>query len=176
MAKKNKNTFQADVGKSPKRLWIGIAAAVVVIVAAVAGFFAWQANVIPFTMAGGDKQVIVLLRAPHDGAYTLQYTGNASITLKRLLPMIQGPTLNMDVEEVVVIHGGQEYVLDTDGYLPEAANIVLQADDTIDVRISYLGQTIGSNRLYGFRLRYDQNSSLKEVVMELEEYYMVYVE
>ncbi len=161
--------------ESTKRIpwgWlIGVALVIVV-----AGFVFWQSQGrVSFRMQDGEKQVLVLLRNRHDGHYTLEYTGSRPIRLREFYVMLAGEVLHMDVDAVTLRHKGQDYVVEA-GQLPPDANLVLQPGDTLEVTVTYLGQTLGTNYVYGFRMGYELNGRQQVYDLTLEFEYAVFVE
>ena len=106
----------------------------------------------PFVMIGGDEQLLVLLRNEKDGHYQVQYEGRSPAELNSLHVMLGGQILHVDIKEVTVIHDGQEITLEGNGRLPEGTQLILDPGDEFQVRVTYLGQTLGGNYMYGFRI------------------------
>ena len=108
----------------------------------------------PFIMMGGDEQLLVLLRNEKDGHYQVQYDGRNPAELNSLHVMLGGQILHVDIQQVVIVDNGQEVILEGNGTLPEGSQLILAPGDEIEVRVSYLGQTLGGNYMYGFRIGY----------------------
>ena len=108
----------------------------------------------PFAMMGGDEQLVVLLRGEKDGHYQVQYVGRNPAELNSLHVMLGGQILHVDIKQVIIIHNGQEVVLKGNGTLPEGRQIILNPGDEFEVRVTYLGQTLGGNYMYGFRIAF----------------------
>jgi hypothetical protein len=158
-------------------LWLGLGAAALVFTAV---FLAVRAlTAIPFTFVGGDKAPIVILRNPEDVHYQLQVSGDKPVRLTRLVPMIQtfqGQVLYVDVDGVKVTVGEREVTLETGGGVPDGTDLVLQPGDLVDITVTYFGQELGHNWVYGFRLGYLLNGRAFEEDLQIDEGYFVYVE
>ena len=111
----------------------------------------------PFAMMGGDEQLVVLLRSEKDGNYLVQYEGRNPAELNSLKVMLGGQILHVDVKEVVIVHNGQEVILEGNGTLPAGSTLNLDPGDEFEVRVTYLGQTLGGNYMYGFRIGYGED-------------------
>ena len=108
----------------------------------------------PFIMMGGDEQLLVLLRNEKDGHYQVQYDGRNPAELNSLHVMLGGQILHVDIKQVVIVHNGQEIILEGNGTLPEGSQLILAPGDEFEVQVTYLGQTLGGNYMYGFRIGY----------------------
>jgi hypothetical protein len=108
----------------------------------------------PFVMIGGDEQLVVLLRGEKDGQYQVKYEGRDPTELNSLHVMLGGQILHVDIKQVTIIHNEQEVVLEGNGKLPEGAQLPLNPGDEFEVQVTYLGQTLGGNYMYGFRIGY----------------------
>lgn len=106
----------------------------------------------PFVILGGDEQLLVLLRNENDGNYQVRYDGQESVELQSLHVMLGGQILHVDVKQVAITHNNQDVILEGDGTLPEGRQIIFAPDDEFNVRVTYLGQTLGGNYMYGFRI------------------------
>jgi hypothetical protein len=129
-----------------------------------------------FQIVGGEKSLLVLLRNEKSGEYTLRYVGRKPAQLESLKVMLGGEILHMDVMEVVVNHQGEEYVLSRVGKVPPGTAITLNPGDEFTVRVTFLGQTLGGNYLYGFRLGYSLDGRARTYDLMLEYEYAVFVE
>ena len=176
MSDKNKKTSasSAQTGLNPKTLfWVGIA---IVLVVAAAAVVVWRTTDSPFSLTKGDVNVMVVLRNTRTAEYTLTYEGKQPVTLERVLPMMQGPTLHTDVNEIQVQVGDQVYPVDNAGELVAEAPVVLGKGDSFQVRITFLGQSLGANVLYGFRLGYQEGGQSTTFDLILKDQYTVFVE
>ena len=108
----------------------------------------------PFTMMDGDEQLVVLLRGEKDGHYQAQYDGRNPAELNSLHVMLGGQILHVDIKQVTIIHNGQEVILEGNGTLPEGSQIIFEPGDEFEVRVTYLGRTLGGNYMYGLRIGY----------------------
>jgi len=106
----------------------------------------------PFAMVGGDEQLVVLLRNEKDGFYQVRYEGNEPSVLQSLVVMLGGQILHVDIAKVAIIQGENEVILQGDGRLPEGSQVRLNPDEEFEVRVTYHGQTLGGNYMYGFRI------------------------
>jgi hypothetical protein len=71
---------------------------------------------------------------------------------------------------VVLVKGDKEVVLEKTNVIPEGTQLTLQPGDIFDVKITFLGRTIGGNWLYGFRINYNDGggSETTELVLGFE--------
>ncbi|GAB4582062.1 MAG: hypothetical protein Fur0022_48150 [Anaerolineales bacterium] len=131
----------------------------------------WQRTAFPFKFASGDEQVIVLLRNTQDAEYELEFTGNEPINLQRVIIQLESNqlTLHVDVQQVTVIVGDQQVVMDDSGRTPEGTELLLQPGETFKVRVTYLGDTIGAHYIYGFRLGYESNGVYNEDTLNIND-------
>jgi hypothetical protein len=133
-------------------------------------------NPIPFVAMGGDEQLLVLLRNDKDGNYQVRYEGREPAELHSLKVMLGGQILHVDVKQVAVVHNDQEVILEGNGSLPEGSQIILAPDDEFDVRVTYLGQTLGGNYMYGFRIGYGDDPEAEPFDLIAEFDYAIIVE
>lgn len=167
---KGKKTSQSRSGKGVWRnAWLWVLVGVVGVLVIV--FFLWQSgNRQKFTLLDGDKQVLVLIRNEEDGTYRLRYEGRAPVDLRSLQVMLGGQILHVDVMQIAVTKGGQEVVLESSGQPPQGQPITLSPGEEFDVRVTFRGESIGGNYLYGFRIGYGAEGSeqLDELIMEYD--------
>jgi hypothetical protein len=146
--------------------------AIIAIILVAVALFIWLSNrnYVEFVLVKGDESLLVLLRDEEQGLYTLQYNGSKSIELKNLLVMLAPETLHVSVTEVALVQGDEEVVLEKTNIVPDGTQFTLQPGDIFDVRVTFLGRTIGGNWLYGFRINYDDGGDLEttEMVMGFE--------
>lgn len=165
-----KSSKSGSRGGSSIATWIVLAFSALILVAI--AFFIWQriSNNVEFVLVKGDESLLVLLRNEEKGMYTLQYNGSKPIELENLLVMLAPETLHISVTEIALIRGDEEVVLEKTNIVPEGTQFTLQPGDNFDVRVTFLGRTIGGNWLYGFRINYDDGSGLEttELVMGYE--------
>jgi hypothetical protein len=90
--------------------------------------------------------------------------------------MLAGQVLRVDVRQVAVVHGDQEYVLGGDGRLPEGSELVLEPGEVFDVRVTFRGQSLGGNYLYGFEIGYLDGERERTVQLVLDYDYAIVVE
>ncbi len=130
----------------------------------------------PFAMVGGDEQLLVLLRNEKDGHYQVRYEGRQPSELHSLHVMLGGQILHVDVVQVAIIQGESIVILEGDGKLPEGSQILLAPDEEFEVRVTYLGQTLGGNYMYGFRTVSGDDPQAEPVDLIAEFDYAVIVE
>lgn len=166
----NKGSRSGSPDSSKTTTWVVLAFSVIILVAI--AFFLWQrfSTDVEFTWVKGDEDILVLLRDEEQGEYTVQYNGSKPIELENLLVMLAPETLHVSVVEVVLVHEGEEVVLEKANKVPEGTQFMLQPGDNFDVRVTFLGRTIGGNWLYGFRINYDDGggSETTELVLGFE--------
>jgi hypothetical protein len=127
-------------------------------------------------MLGGDEQLLVLLRNERDGNYQVRYEGREPAELQSLHVMLGGQILHVDVKQVAVVHNGQEVILEGNGTLPEGSQVILAPDDEFDVRATFLGQTLGGNYMYGFRIGFGEDPDAEPFDLVAEFDYAIIVE
>jgi hypothetical protein len=135
-------------------IWIGI---LLVAALGVAVFFVLSQGQSRFALISGDKQVLVLLRNEKEAVYRIRFEGQQPVELESIKAMLEGQTLHVDVQPLLLVSEGQEYQLGLDGSLPAGASLRLEPGDEFDLRVTYLGQTLGGNYLYGFRIGYNRD-------------------
>ncbi|UCE00151.1 MAG: hypothetical protein JSV42_05375 [Chloroflexota bacterium] len=133
-------------------------------------------NPTPFAMLGGDQELVVLLRNEKDGNYQVRYEGRSATELQSLHVMLGGQILHVDVKQVTIIHGDQEVTLEGNGALPAGTQVILDPQDEINVRVTYLGQTLGGNYMYGFRIVHGDDPDGEPFDLTSEFEYAVIVE
>jgi len=133
--------------RSTVRGWI-IIVALVVVVALVALVYQNQ-QVKGFTLVSGDQAVVVLLRDTQPGVYSVQYRGKAPTNITGVQVMLAGEILHMDVDSVMLINGKQEVAVVKNRVSAETP-FVVEPGDVFQVKVNFLGQTLGYNYLYGF--------------------------
>ena len=174
MAVLRRQTYQSIIRYSPFfKIWVPLTAALILI-----GTLASCSivNPTPFVNLGGDEQLLVLLRNEGDGNYQVRYEGREPAELQSLHVMLGGQILHVDVKQVVISHNDQEVILKGDGSLPEGSQIIFAPNDEFNVRVTYLGQTLGGNYMYGFRIVHgdDPEADPFDLIAEFE--YTIVVE
>ncbi len=142
MSKSSKKSQQSSV-----RGWI-ITVALVVVALFVALIYQNQ-QATRFTLVSGDQAVVVLLRDTQPGMYSVQYQGKASTNITGVQVMLAGEILHMDVDSVTLINGGQDVAV-VKNRVPEETPFEVKPGDVFQVKVNFLGQTLGYNYLYGF--------------------------
>ena len=166
----------APAQSQSRLLWLGVGLALVLFV--VVAFFVSRNNTIPFELTSGEVDPLVLLRNEETVMYEFTYSGNKPAELERLIPRIQlysDQVLVADVQDVFVVAGGQRVDLE-DGYFPEGKQVLLQPGDVFELGVVYLGQELGWNRIYGFRLQYSVEGQSVDGELELSDDYYIFVE
>lgn len=174
---KKSSSSRAAKPKNPSRmLWIGIGAAVVLFV--VIAFIVSRGNKSPFEMTGGDTNPLVVLRNETTVYYQFEFKGGRPVELTRVIPRIQlfqDQVMTVDVQAIALRTADGDIPL-KDGYFPEGESLALQPGDTFEIGVTYLGQELGWNRIYGFKLQYTQAGQSFESELELTDDYYVFVE
>ena len=67
----------------------------------------------------------MLLRTEEVGNYQVRYDGWDQTDLRSLQVMLGGQILHVDVQQVAILHGGQEIVLEGDGMHPDGSQVIL---------------------------------------------------
>jgi hypothetical protein len=161
--------------KALNRNWLWVVLAAVALLATV--IYLWRIQSQPmFRLQQGEKSLLVLLRNEDQAAYQVQYTGRRPTELKSLQVMLAGKILHVDVVEVALARPGEELVLLGDGSLPEGRQWLLQPGDTFSVRITFRGQTLGYNYLYGFRMLLASGDQERTYELVLDFDYAIQVE
>ena len=180
VGKMAKTTFRSPQKKTDQNqsrlLWYGAGAAVILFV--VIAFFVARAGRLPFELTGGDTNPMVLLRNEGTVTYEFTYTGRSPASLERVIPRIQlysDQVLVADVQRVYILVDGQQVELD-EGYFPPDVFLLLQPGDTFEIDIVYLGQELGWNRIYGFRIQYSVDGRSVDGELTLRDDYYVFVE
>jgi hypothetical protein len=174
-AKSRKTQRTASRSKLRSSLWLWIIIGATIILAA-AAFLWWSRSQPPFALVDGNPQLVVLIRSDRDSTYTLRYDGNQPIRLQSIRVMLAGQVLHVDVIEVAVIGSDQELILGGNGRLPAGSELVLQPGDTVDVRVTFRGQTLGGNYLFGFEIGYLAGERERTTRLELDYDYAIIVE
>ncbi len=162
------------IGNSPREtVWLVISAVVLV------GIVVASCSVVnpdPFVMVGGDEQLLVLMRNDKDGYYQVRYEGRQPGELQSLHVMLGGQILHVDIVEVTIIQGENEVVLQGDGRLPEGSQVILEPGEEFEVRVTFHGQTLGGNYMYGFRIVHGDDPQAEPIDLVAEYDFSVIVE
>ena len=162
------------IGNSPRgTVWLVISAVVLVGIGVVS---CSVVNPDPFVMVGGDEQLLVLMRNDKDGYYQVRYEGRQPGELQSLHVMLGGQILHVDVVEVTIIQGENEVVLQGDGRLPEGSQVILEPGEEFEVRVTFHGQTLGGNYMYGFRIVHGDDPQAEPIDLVAEYDFSVIVE
>lgn len=152
-------------------LWV-----VVILIAAIMLSACSVLNPDKFVMVSGDEQLVVLLRNEKDGHYQVRFEGRGDTELHSLQVMLGGQILHVDVAQVAIVQAGQEVILNGDGTLPEGSQVVFAPDEEFEVRVTFHGQTLGGNYMYGFRMVSGDDLQAEPVDLIAEYDYAVIVE
>ena len=162
------------IGNSPRgTVWLVISAVVLV------GIGLASCSVVnpdPFVMVGGDEQMLVLMRNDKDGYYQVRYEGRQPGELQSLHVMLGGQILHVDIVEVTIMQGENEVVLQGDGRLPEGSQVILEPGEEFEVRVTFHGQTLGGNYMYGFRIVHGDDPQAEPIDLVAEYDFSVIVE
>ncbi len=129
--------------------WIGLGALALLVLLGYLVYQNQQAHL--FTLERGDEALVILLRDTQDGVYTVRYNGRRPVDITGVQAMLAGEILHMDVEAVSLEDSTRQVaVVDNQAETP----FQVQPGATFRVRVTFSGQTLGYNYLYGFRLTY----------------------
>ena len=129
-----------------------------------------------FELVGGDEQLLVLLRNDKEGLYQVRYDGREAAELQSLHVMMEGQILHVDIVEVAVIQGENEVILAGDASVPPGSQVILEPGEEFSVRVTYHGQTLGGNYMYGFRIVHGDDPQAEPVDYPAEQDFVVIVE
>jgi hypothetical protein len=158
---------------APRYAWLAIA---VVLLFSILMASCSVVNPEPFVMLGGDEQLVVLMRNDKDGFYQVRYEGRQPTQLQSLHVMLGGQILHVDVVEVAIIQNGAEVILKGDMSIPDGSQVVFQPGEDFEVRVTFHGQSLGGNYMYGFRIVYGDDPEAEPVELIAEYDYAVIVE
>jgi hypothetical protein len=156
-------------------VWIILTTCLVVMAVIVLSGCNGIGNKVEFTLVDGDEEVLVLLRNEEEAMYSVQYDGSKSIELEKLLVMLAPETIHVSVSEVTLLRGDEEVILEKGSTVPVGTVFTLQPGDIFDVKVKYIGRTIGGNWLYGFRIDYDDGGGSKTTDLVLDFEYAIIV-
>ena len=158
--RKEKESIKSGSGRGRgSLLWI-LWVVLGVLVISVIGFLVWRAgNQYAFVLQQGQKDLLVLIREDGQGDYRVKFEGPESVHMKSLHVMLAGQILHVDVKQVTLVFGDQEIVLEPNGSLPAGTDLNLKPGDTFTVHVTFLGQSLGGNYVYGFRIVYETNNN-----------------
>ena len=163
---------RSDRGRSTW-IWVGIILVAAVAIALFIYRFQGQGR---FTLVSGEKELLVLLRNEKVANYRLRYEGRQPVDLNKIKVMLEGQVLHVDVKPVILIGAGQEIQVEPDGSLPSGTSIRLEPNDEFEVRVTYLGQTLGGNYLYGFQIGTTQGARQRTQEITLDHEYEIIVQ
>lgn len=146
------------------QLWIIIP--IVLILLGTGGYLLLERNGVKFSMVSGEESLVVLIRNEKQGIYRARYEGRRPLNLRSLHVMLAGQILHVDVKQVVLSYQGQEIVLEPDGKLPPGTTLVLPPGAEFEVKVTFLGQSLGGNYMYGFRIGYGKED--QQAIYELK--------
>lgn len=155
------------------KIWLVITAALLIGIVLPA---CSMVNPDPFVIAGGDEQLLVLMRNDEDGYYQVRYEGQQPAELQSLHVMLGGQILHVDVVQVAIIQGENEVVLKGDATLPEGSQVIMEPGEEFEVRVTYHGQSLGGNYMYGFRIVHGDDPQTEPIDVTAEYDYAVIVE
>lgn len=153
--------------------WVASGALLVVAV----GLYFWiSLNRYAFSLDEGPKQVLILIRQDVQTTYRVKFEGSRPVDLRSLHVMLAGQILHVDVKQVTLVSGDEEIVLLPDGSLPSGSRLNLDPGEVFDVRITFLGQSLGGNYLYGFKIDYGNEGRQGSYELVLDFDYSIIVE
>lgn len=156
--------------------WIWLLVGVLVIIAIVIAVLQTQTQQ-SFLIQAGERELLVLLRNDATGVYQVEYQGRGQVELRSIKPMIAGQILHVDVKQVSVSKDSNEVVLEQPaGKLPAGHEIILQPGDVFVIRVNLLGQSVGGNYMYGFRIGYQDGASEETFELTMDFDYEIIVE
>jgi hypothetical protein len=158
---------------SPGKVWLVITAVLLIAIALPSCSIV---NPDPFVIVGGDEQLLVLMRNDEDGYYQVRYEGQQPAELHSLHVMLGGQILHVDVVQVAIIQGENEVILKGDATLPEGSQVILEPGEEFEVRVTFHGQSLGGNYMYGFRIVHGDDSQAEPIDVTAEYDYAVIVE
>lgn len=128
-----------------------------------------------FILEQGKKDLLVLIREDAQGDYRVKYEGTKPADLKSLHVMLEGQILHVDVKQVMLTFGEQDIVLEPDGSLPIGTKLTMQPGDSFNVNVTFLGQSLGGNYMYGFQIVYSVDGNEQTYKLVVNEDYSVVV-
>jgi hypothetical protein len=152
-----------------------IAIVVLAVIAIVVYLLIQNNNRESFQLTDGDVVVIVLLRSEEEGRYTVKYNGTSPASIKNLQVILAGQILHVDVSQTSLINESETVTL-VKNNVPEGQQFIVNPGESFDVNVTYLGQTLGFNYIYGFRINYDEGSQNSTLDVTDEDKYIVNVE
>jgi len=161
MAVKSSGKRSTRATNSGKGIPWWILVPLVLILLGAGGYLLLERNSVKFSMVSGEKSLVVLIRNEKQGVYRARYEGRQPLDLRSLHVMLAGQILHVDVKQVAIAYQGQEIVLGPDGKLPPGTSLQLPPGAEFEVKVTFLGQSLGGNYMYGFRIGYgrgDQES------------------
>lgn len=164
LAQREKKTPRSP-GQKNGRTWIWIIVVLAVVIG-LAVIYWWSQNQHSFVLEAGEQEVVILLRNEEEAIYTIRHDANQNVDLRSVKVMLAGQILHVDVKQVAVLYADQEIVLESNGVLPPGTAITLAPGETFDVKITFVGQTVGGNYLYGFQIGHASGN--RDQIYELE--------
>ena len=137
-------------------LWIGLA----VIALAAFLFYQYQSSKLFAVTSGDDGSVLVLLRGTKEVSFQVDYKGDAPASISQIqLKLITGPdvVVHTDVDEMRLVIGENQVVLDKEGNVIGGDQFVLQPNDTFEIQMKLFGRTLGINRLESIYIHFERN-------------------
>ena len=171
-----KSPSKKQVNSQSRYLWYGLGAALVIF-AAVA-YFVSRSGASPFSLTGAEESSTIFLRIENEVQYEFTYNGNVPVRLTRIIPQLQlfqGQVIVADVEEVRYLQNDEWIALDV-GSAPEGVELEIQPGESFTIEVVYLGQELGWNRIYGFRIEYEVDGQMRDGTITLEDDYYIFVE
>lgn len=169
-------TPKKNTGNSLSTTQIAIIAVIVLAVIAIGVYLLVQnVNRDSFILTDGDVAVVVLLRTEEVGRYTVEYQGSSPASIKNLQVILAGQILHVDVSQVSLATENQSITLENNN-VPEGQQFLVNPGESFSVSVTYLGQTLGFNYVYGFRINYDEANQNTTIDVMDKDKYLVNVE
>jgi hypothetical protein len=85
--------------------------------------------------------------------------------------LITGPdvVVHTDVEEMRLVKGSDEVVLDMEGNVVAGDEFMLQPNDTFEIQMRLYGHTLGTNRLQSLYIHFERNDQKEFFELPLSE-------
>jgi hypothetical protein len=174
MPPQNSQKKSTEASLTTSQIWIVVIVGLVII-AVVVYFFVQNLNRESFVLTSGDVAVVVLIRSDETGTYTVEYKGDTPVQIKNLQVILAGQILHVDVTQVNLTTENQNVTLEKNN-VPEGQQFIVNPGETFNIAVTYFGQTIGFNYMYGFRINYDEGDQNLTIDVMDKDKYLVAVE
>lgn len=176
MTDRTTNKEEKTRGRVARIPWVWLLVSLLVVVAI--GIVVLQTQTQQgFVLREGDRDLLVLLRNDASGDYLVEYRGRGEIQLRSIKPMIAGQILHVDVKQVSISKNSNQVILEQPaGTVPAGQTITLQPGDVFNINVTFRGQSVGGNYMYGFRIGYQDGASEETFELTTEFEYEILVE